>query len=363
MDPRHFDDLVKRLAQGTSRRKVLKGFAGGIAGVFAGGVAKQTADAAPDPKVTICHFTHSETNPYNIITVSSNSQLQHHLNHGDSLFGDCCIDSDCSVPDGTQCAIAVCQVDGTGTSFCGLVPNPSAACDDGIACTENDVCGAGVDECSGTPNDALCDDSNACTTDTCVVGVGCTYADVICDDGDLCTTDSCDPATGCVFTDIVCTPPDVCVDGDCVCLPGNACDGNEDCCPGEECCQGTCTASCGPGQALNPDTCVCQCANPFACGDVNNVCAGDPNGPSLEICLCTPTIEGGVDCGNNFVCGSTPLCDSNQDCVDALGDGSFCQGGGPTGCCGAGQCVPPCGATTLSRSLAPESPDTGTNAG
>src|SRR3954447_3933298 len=46
VDPKHFDDLVKRLAQGSSRRNVLKGVAGGIAAVFAGGVARQSADAA-----------------------------------------------------------------------------------------------------------------------------------------------------------------------------------------------------------------------------------------------------------------------------------------------------------------------------
>jgi len=323
MDPRRFDDLVKRFAQGTSRRKVLKGFAGGIAGVFAGGVAKQSADAAPDPKVTICHFTHSETNPYNIITVSSNSQVQHHLNHGDSLFGNCCLDSDCSVPGGTQCAIAVCRVDRTGTSFCGLDPNPGASCDDGIACTENDLCGAGVDECNGTPNDKLCDDGNACTTDTCEVGVGCTVADVDCDDGNACTTDSCDPASGCIYEDVVCDDGNICTADSCdpatgcINTPIDGCCFTDDDCPEDQVCiDNVCTDNPSP-----------QCVG-LTCDTFTQCSAANSD------CVCGTIVEGGGLC----VPGSTP-CAGLADCNNS-GDCPADQLCATASCCQRNVCVP-----------------------
>jgi hypothetical protein len=45
------------------------------------------AEAAPPGRVTICHRTSAERNPYVVITVSR-AALQTHLNHGDQLFVD-----------------------------------------------------------------------------------------------------------------------------------------------------------------------------------------------------------------------------------------------------------------------------------
>lgn len=93
---------------------------------------------------------------------------------------------------------------------------PEGPCDDGLACTSDDVWVDG--ECVGMPN---CDDGNLCTSDSCT-GTGCAYEGfslascedgspctvedacdaglcvgvVACDDFDPCTVDQCDPDTG-----------------------------------------------------------------------------------------------------------------------------------------------------------------------
>lgn len=126
------------------------------------------------------------------------------------------------------------------------------SCDDGSACTENDVITSDCN-CVGTPvncddgnpcttdscdpetgcvnayNNNSCNDGNACTfNDTCVDGV-CAGTPITCDDGDPCTIDTCDPAVGCIYT----PKPDS--DGDGICddeeIPGctdlSACNYNE----------------------------------------------------------------------------------------------------------------------------------------
>ena len=47
-----------------------------------------TADQYPAGKVTICHHTHSQKNPFVTITVSQNAVAAHVRNHGDTI-GPC----------------------------------------------------------------------------------------------------------------------------------------------------------------------------------------------------------------------------------------------------------------------------------
>lgn len=361
MDSRRFDDLVRQLAKGTSRRSVIKGLTGSIAGMLTGGaIASRRADAAPAPKVTICHFTSSQTNPYEIITISSNALEQHQTNHGDNLFGDCCLDSDCAVPDGVQCAVAVCQADASGTSWCGLAPTPGATCDDGIDCTVDDVCGAAVNECAGTPVDSRCDDGNACTTDICEVGVGCTYGEVDCDDGNACTTDSCDPAQGCVYETVNCDDGDACTtetcspavgcvyadvfcdDGDictinecdsaigCVFRPiDGCCHADEDCPRGQICVDNTCTDDPNP-----------ECAGQ-TCGTFEFGCNNNPN------CACASVAEGGGFCTFDVSCGGLAPCPGGStDCPV----GQLCI---VDSCCVSPVCVPTANLCPVIEGFAP----------
>jgi hypothetical protein len=95
------------------------------------------------------------------------------------------------------------------------------SCDDGNACTNNDLCQVGL--CApGT--ETSCDDGNSCTTDDCEAKSGCNHANstapcsdqdpctdkdacgggtckgvpATCDDENVCTADSCDPKAGLV---------------------------------------------------------------------------------------------------------------------------------------------------------------------
>jgi hypothetical protein len=128
----------------------------------------------------------------------------------------------CGCPTGQTCVNGVCQ--STGNPCAGRPDG--TPCDDGDACTQNDVCQAGVcvggnpivcaplDQSHGTgtcnpatgvcsyparANGTPCDDGNACTQgDTCQNG-SCVAgsAALICDDNNVCTNNFCDPSFGC----------------------------------------------------------------------------------------------------------------------------------------------------------------------
>ena len=81
------------------------------------------------------------------------------------------------------------------------------SCDDGNACTEDDVCGGDGGACAGTP--------------------------IECDDDNVCTDDACDPASGaCVFEPntascddgLFCNGADTCAGGACAVHAGPPCD-------------------------------------------------------------------------------------------------------------------------------------------
>jgi len=66
--------------------------AAGLGGLASLGIPTGTSPAAAQyqygGKVTICHHTHSQTNPFVTITVSQNAVPAHVRNHGDTL-GPC----------------------------------------------------------------------------------------------------------------------------------------------------------------------------------------------------------------------------------------------------------------------------------
>jgi hypothetical protein len=130
-------------------------------------------------------------------------------------------------PSGTSTSIA-CQIcDGSGgttiDTSCFTAPFP---CDDGNACTINDMSISGF--CMGAPKN--CDDSNSATTDTCNTATGCSniltntgsscndynactindqsgpfgacFGTYACNDNNALTTDTCDVQIGCSYTPI-----------------------------------------------------------------------------------------------------------------------------------------------------------------
>jgi len=155
---------------------------------------------------------------------------------------EACVDGECSAgtppncSDGNPCTDDSCDP-GTG---CVHTPN-TAACNDGSACTLNDVCAGGV--CAGTP--IVCNDGNVCTDDFCLGGT-CYFLENVepCDDGDACTQDdvcwlavcagtprncddrlycngveSCDTGAGCLAGDSPCAASAWCDEAEDACMP------------------------------------------------------------------------------------------------------------------------------------------------
>lgn len=322
MDDRRFDSIVKALAQGRSRRAVLKGMLGfGGAAVVGSALEGDAAEAArrpaPTPTPRTCPgkqtwngsacacqappaagtqtcgpdccnptgagVTHSEccdnaccfgtcvgeeiccpTNP-----LAGGGAATHKVCDGVCVAlgveGACCDDSDC--PDLDACTVGSCQ-----NRVCVQVPN---TCDDGNICTYNS-CDPEVG-CVSTAVD--CSDGDACTIDTCDPVLGCVHTAVVCNDGNACTIDSCDSERGCIYTRITCDDGNPCT--------VNACDPQLGCIFTPVDCSGL----------TNPATCVV------------GVCAGGT-------CTTQSTCSAGTGCCGDGTCSAACAC---------LADGSACS--------------------------------------
>ena len=110
-----------------------------------------------------------------------------------------------ALPEGCTNELA-CNYDALAVVDDGTCLIVGASCDDGDACTINDVvlvdCG-----CAGSPMDV--DDGIDCTIDYCENGIAVHAPDPsYCDDGDPCTVTDCDIALGCVVTPLLDTDND-----------------------------------------------------------------------------------------------------------------------------------------------------------
>ncbi len=265
----------------------------------------------------------------------------------------------CGAPD--QCHdVGVC--DPASGACVNQVKPDNTACNDGSACTLNDVCTAGAcipgvaivcaaqDQChdAGTcdsatgvctnPNKAnniLCNDGNACTqTDVCTNGVCTGTLPITCPPAGQCKTSTCDAATGaCVVGSVA--------DGT-ACNDGNAC---------------TATDTCQTGSCTGSDPKVCtasdQCHDAGTCNPVSGACS-NPNKASGTACsdgsVCTQndTCQSGTCAGGAAVtCPTsachTASCDAALGCLEtSLPDGTACNDGDlctQTDKCNGGQCV------------------------
>ncbi len=140
----------------------------------------------------------------------------------------------------------------------------TAPCDDGDACTENDVCAAAA--CTaGTP--VSCDDGNVCTDDSCDTISGCqaTPNTDPCNDGDACTENDTCSAGACTGSLIDCDDANPCTDdtcsaGACQSLPNtDPCEDGDACTTGDTCSGGACQSGpppvCQDGDPCTTDTC------------------------------------------------------------------------------------------------------------
>ncbi len=260
----------------------------------------------------------------------------------------------------TRCEIAICK-----GGICGLAPDPNAvgrSCDDGNACTTNDICQpdgtcvgtlitcAASDQChvAGTcdpatgkctnpdkPNGTACNDGNACTnTDTCQNGL-CTGGNpVVCTASDQChDTGTCNPSTGqCTYPNKTngsscndgnpCTQNDMCQDGTCV--------GTAVICPAPTVCQ--------VSVACNPSTGQCVATN-----KADDTVCGAETACSQNLCRSGQCVtvhkSAGTACDDGNACTQTDTCDGNGTCVG--GNRKFCPA--PDQCHTEGTCDPTTG--------------------
>ncbi|MSP93106.1 MAG: hypothetical protein EXR79_15120 [Myxococcales bacterium] len=238
----------------------------------------------------------------------------------------------CTAPDVT---LEVC--DGKDNDCNGKIDD--ATCGDANACTQ-DVCGPGpnppgtakVIACQHTPLESACDaDGSACTEgDVCKAGVCAAGAAKNCDDGNPCTVDACEASTGCV------PAPD----------DGAPCDDDNPCTIGDLCQ----TNACLPGLPKDcTSTDACQTAK---CSQASGKCAFTDKLDGLPcdddtLCTSADTCDTGACTGTLIVCDdgnpcTTDACDDAKGCsavttAGACSDGNACTGGDV---CKAGACEP-----------------------
>ena len=182
----------------------------------------------------------------------------------------CTEDADCSpFDDDDACNGTMACVEGR----CEIASSGATTCDSSsdTACRRN-TCDAGTGLCFPTDVAAGegCDDGDACTTqDVCVSGLCRGFGTETCDDGNACTTDSCDPDLGCqhVANNLPCDDGDRCTIGDhCsfgICSPVvNVCSCGSD----EDCPASAASSPCyGEYKCGKDDKCHLEIASALSC--------------------------------------------------------------------------------------------------
>jgi hypothetical protein len=165
MDAPQFDRLVKTLAAGASRRQVVMGLAGGVAGGLLTLLGRSRADAKTSGLVAICHRTHDPTRPFIAIEVGA-SAVPEHLAHGDAIASDFATDVHHCGGCGRACAEGQVCVDGACQTA-----DDCFICPGGQACLGN--------QCACIPDLGACGDSSAC-------GLVGGFVQMVCHEGCCC---------------------------------------------------------------------------------------------------------------------------------------------------------------------------------
>jgi hypothetical protein len=307
MDPRRFDELSRSLA-GTSRRRLLKAFAGGVAAALGGALPPGPAGANPPPK-------HCKYQGYNCRD-NTNCCSLNCCNRTCCGNGQACCNGQCvwACPEG-QTLNAACVCEGSSTPACGSAaecPQPSAPC-------QMAVCLGGACGFANRTNGVPCDDGDACTTgSTCQNGSCAGGTAVVCDDGNLCTENLCDPVSGCFH------PP----------ANGRPCDDGSGCVTGSTCSGGACTGgtpiSCDDGNPCTVDSCAGgTCFHDADAGATCTLVGGAP-GICNELAAC-------VECLTAEQCPGTDTACQRRVCNAGVCEIENLPGEART--CGVGACL------------------------
>lgn len=263
----------------------------------------------------------------------------------------CTSDADCAGFEHSQCQAAICDF---RYDYCAVVNLAEyTPCDDGLACTTNDMCDEAM--CVGTP--VVCDDGNECTKDSCTEPNGiCVYDPEpmfqrACNlEDNLCSiNDSCDNQGNCIEGNYLkcpvfapcqaatCNPTTGLCDNSTLsgsCDDGNPCTEYDSCGAGE--CHGSeWSPSPSPPYCFNsycdPDTGVTRVELMSGYCFIEGSCRswGDLK-PGAYCAYCFPEISTnewsfpGPQSGGSYLgCGDTTICTENDQCRSDLGT---CQG-------------------------------------
>eukprot|EP01125_Pyxidicula_operculata_P005035 TRINITY_DN1852_c0_g1_i1.p1 TRINITY_DN1852_c0_g1~~TRINITY_DN1852_c0_g1_i1.p1 ORF type:complete len:1265 (-),score=419.45 TRINITY_DN1852_c0_g1_i1:829-4623(-) len=322
------------------------------------------------------------TNPPSVAGTSCNDNNACTLNDRCDGAGACTVNTPftCAAP--TQCQEAgVCD---PLTGVCSYANKPNGtSCNDGLPCTQTDVCLAGV--CVGT-NPVVCPAADQCHQDgVCNQNTGvCEYANkpdnTGCNDGLFCTqTDVC-LSGSCVGTNnVVCTSISQCHDagvcqeslqGQCTNPPkalGSSCNDANPCTLNDQCNgQGSCSVNtpfvcaapsqCHEQGVCNPSTGTCDYADSplnTPCNDGNfctqtDVCvSGSCVGENPVVCTASDQCHvagvcvngaNGFTCTNPAIADNTPCTDNNPCTLNDVCMTGVCVSGSMKSCPAPGQC-------------------------
>ena len=195
---------------------------------------------------------------------------------------------------------------------CTHQPLTGAICNDGNACTINDTCDNG--SCTGKALD--CNDWNHCTKDECDMQTGCLHKPldgIICDDGNACTAQDVCTNGACTGTPVDCNDKNQCTEDKCdavagclhQALNGSPCNDGNECTVKDTCIQETCAGT--PIDCDDHNQCTQDGCDPTA------GCTHQPlNGtPCDDHNACTI-----VDSCNRGICTGQPInCNDNNPCT------------------------------------------------
>lgn len=211
------------------------------------------------------------------------------------------------------CGQPFCTVDGVWDC---LYYDAGTPCDDGKACTVNDVCdGAGT--CHGTPNTgAACNDGNACTyNDTCNSAGQCVGTPITCT-STTCQSQTCNGTSACTVTNAA--TGTACNTGD-VCTYNDQCNGSGSCVGAPV----TITLPSGRVEPCRSTTCQSrQCNKTATCVVLSTASAGSACDDG-NACTYNDTCDGTGGCGGKpITCAgtacSTQTCNGTASCTVAL---------------------------------------------
>ena len=272
---------------------------------------------------------------------------KHPVTAGSCLISGACVDAGAINP---QNPCQKCEPSKSTTTWTAANGVP---CDDGKACTNNDLCAAGA--CAGTAY--TCDDGLTCTDDACDGLGGCTTpitAGACLIAGQCQTAGATKPGGGC----LVCAPGISTTDW--TASEGASCDDGDPCTLSDTCNGGLCTGkaiNCSSlGDSCNLGICVggacakspvpggCDDNNPCTTSDqcVAGVCVGTPMDCSGFDTQCKKGVCQGGQCTAQNVtgpCNDQEACTDNDQCVQGECQGTAKDCSNLSDTCNVGICT------------------------